>query len=144
MAAMLSHSSRMLRSAANRVDEQRLSARLRRMANRRIRDARAVGSLAGDAGSSPQWDVPASDLVTAMASPRPQHLLTACLDHERAVLREVNATLEGPLQRRRRRRLQRVRDGVERDLARLWVLVRRASGPGAGPELPTARQTVLP
>lgn len=120
----------MLRAAAGRIDDPRLASRLRRMSNRRLRGRKIVDRTLNADGSPPvPGDVPATGNLQALASPDRRALLTACLSHERALLHELNLELQ-TLPGLRRRPLKRLRDTVERDAARLHVLIDEAAGDG--------------
>lgn len=125
---MLAHSSRMLRAAAGRIDDPRLASRLRRISNRRMRGRKVVARvLEADGPPVEAGDVPAVDQLRALASFDRRALLAACLEHERAALHELNLVLQ-TLPGLRRRPLKRLRDAVERDAARLHVLLDEAAG----------------
>ena len=136
---MLENSSRLLRSVANRVDDQRLSSRMRRMANRRARARKILDAVIDSQDRERAVDIPGTQHLTALASPRQESVLKACVNHERSLLHELNAELESGVSGLQRRHLARVRNGLERDIARLTVLFRRRmTGESATPTWPEA------
>jgi hypothetical protein len=121
---MLTNSSRFLRAASGRMDDPRTSARLRRMSTRRLRGARIVATSPSTPDTAAGERLPGDNLLAALASPRRSDVLNALVGHERQLLHVLTEAVATMPLGRRRRAVKRVRDGVERDVARMHTLLR--------------------
>lgn len=126
LADLLQRSGRLLRSASRRVEDQRTATLLRRLANRRRRAARMMARTAREPRVERQ--VAPAGGFGLVSSVRADAVLRACADHDRIVLHALSRRLEAPgLGRVERLRLGRLRNVIERDVARF-----RAARAGAG------------